>query len=78
MPRGRFGFKYPPGLSEGLRVVANARHDNAHRLTEKRRRGTVVSPTTIPNTVRVHWDGCAYPHEVDCRFFDIAEKDGEQ
>ena len=66
-------FKFPPGLRRGLRVVANEKHDAAHRGTPKRRKGTITAPTSMPMTVRVHWDGCVRPREVDCRFFNVIE-----
>lgn len=71
-------FKYPHGLCDNMRVQANKRHDNAYRQTPKGRKGTIIAPTSIPNTVRVHWDGCAHPREIDCRFFDVIKGESNE
>jgi hypothetical protein len=68
-------FKYPPGIEEGARVIANKRHAIAYRNTRpKRRQGTVTAPTSILNFCYILWDGTTTDRPVHRNHFDLVRK----
>lgn len=63
-------FKYPPGLSKGLKVRSNARYADVYPRAPQPRIGIIVAATSKPSEVMIHWEGVKLAKEVHINLFD--------